>query len=128
MRRGSPPMRLRGVAHRGQIHHRGHAGEVLHEHPRRHERDLLAGSALVVPGGDRLDVVRTCRGAFVAERVLEQQAQAEGKRLDRVRAGQRVETIDGGAIVSHREGRSSVKGIEAHCSTLGAEAGEDPGD
>ena len=31
------------VAHRGQIGHARHAGEILEQHPRRHERDLGRG-------------------------------------------------------------------------------------
>ena len=34
-----------GVAHRGEVDEHGHAGEVLEEHARRHELDLLAGGA-----------------------------------------------------------------------------------
>ena len=45
-----------GVAHRGEIDHRRHAGEILHQHARRAVGDLDAGLALVgQPAGDRLD-------------------------------------------------------------------------
>ena len=33
--------RGQGVAHGGQIHHAGHAGEILQQHARRHEADLF---------------------------------------------------------------------------------------
>ena len=38
--------RLHRIAHRRQVHHRGHAGEVLQQHAARHERDLLRRNAL----------------------------------------------------------------------------------
>ena len=38
------------VAHRRQVDDRGHAGEVLHQHARGRERDLLARLGLGVPG------------------------------------------------------------------------------
>jgi hypothetical protein len=45
------------IAHRRQVDDRRDAGEVLHQHPGRLERDLDAGLGLGVPGGDRLHVV-----------------------------------------------------------------------
>jgi hypothetical protein len=36
-----------GVAHRGEIDHRRHAGEILHQHARRAEGDLAVELALV---------------------------------------------------------------------------------
>ena len=36
----SPPRSATRLAHRGQVHHAGHAGEVLHDHPGRVELDL----------------------------------------------------------------------------------------
>ena len=61
---------LGGAAHRGEIDHRGHAGEVLHQHPRRHERDVGGGAG---PAGERAHVVvgHVAR-AGPAEQVLEQ--------------------------------------------------------
>ena len=45
------------VAHRGEIDHRRHAGEILHQHARRAKGDLvLLLAAIVEPRGDRLDV------------------------------------------------------------------------
>ncbi len=46
------------VAHRREVHDRRDAGEVLHHHARRRERDLAARRCLGVPGGERLDVGR----------------------------------------------------------------------
>jgi hypothetical protein len=42
------------VAHRGQVDHRRHTGEVLQQHPRGGERDFLLCGALEVPRGHRL--------------------------------------------------------------------------
>ena len=68
-----------GVAHGGQIDHGRHAGEILHQHPRRTKRDLALGTALFQPGRDRLDVVLGDRAAIlVAQQILQQHF--EGKR------------------------------------------------
>ena len=40
---------LHGVAHGGQIDDRRHAGEVLQQHARRRERDLVDGRGLRIP-------------------------------------------------------------------------------
>ena len=46
------------VAHRGEVDDRGHAGEVLHDHARGREGDLLAtGSAFASQRRQRLDVL-----------------------------------------------------------------------
>ena len=55
---------------------RGHAGEVLQQHARRHERDLLLRLGRDVPAGERLDVVRVDeRAVLAAQQVLEQDLQ-----------------------------------------------------
>ena len=46
------------VAHRREIDDRRHAGEILQQHARRRERDLLLRGALDVPPRQRLDVGR----------------------------------------------------------------------
>ena len=46
-----------GVAHGGEIDHRRHAGEILHQHARRAEGDLLVAPALLQPFGDAANVV-----------------------------------------------------------------------
>ena len=45
------------LAHRGQIHHTRHPGEVLHNHPRRRELDLLTRIRIGVPARQRPNVV-----------------------------------------------------------------------
>jgi hypothetical protein len=63
-----------GVAHGGQVDHRRHAGEVLHQDPGRAEADLVLHGALVIePCSQGLDVVGTHSGAvFVAQQVFQQ--------------------------------------------------------
>ena len=48
--------RLHGVAHRGQVDHGGHAGEILHQHAGGTEGYLAVGLAILGPGHDGLDV------------------------------------------------------------------------
>src|SRR5258707_7234490 len=67
-----------GVAHGGQVHHAGDAGEVLQQHAGGTEVDLLRGRG-GVPLCDVLDV-----GAFNGEAVLEAQQVFE-QNLDRIR-------------------------------------------
>ncbi len=70
---------LGGGAHGGQIHDRGHASEVLHDHPRRHERDLACRLGLRLPACHGLDLSGSDRGAVLAaQQVFEKDFQ--GKR------------------------------------------------
>jgi hypothetical protein len=46
------------LAHRGQVDDRGHAGEVLHDHPARRERDLVGRRRFRIPVEQRFDVSR----------------------------------------------------------------------
>ena len=65
------------VAHRREIDDRGHAGEVLQQHARRRERDLLLHFAVGdVPPGEGLDVLGIHEAAILApQQVLEQDFQ-----------------------------------------------------
>ena len=66
------------VAHRGEVDHGRHAGEVLQQHARGAERDLLLAAAAHVPLGQRDDVVALHEGVvFVAQEILEQDLEAE---------------------------------------------------
>ena len=73
------------VAHRRQVDHARHAGEVLQQHPRRHERDLAVGVRRGrVPAGQRADVLGLHERAVLApQQVLEQDAQRERQPLHR---------------------------------------------
>ncbi len=67
-----------GAAHRGEIHHQRHAGEILQEHARDHERDLLGAFRLRLPGGQRADVLLAHAFAIqVPQERLEDDAQAD---------------------------------------------------
>ena len=56
---------LHGVAHRGKIDDRRHAGEILHQHARRTECNLAIGGLGLEPLGDGLDVVFCNRPAVL---------------------------------------------------------------
>ena len=49
---------LHGLAHRGEVDHGGHAGQVLEDHPGRRERDLGVRLGLRVPLREGGHVVR----------------------------------------------------------------------
>ena len=70
-----------GVAHCGEIDHRRHAGEVLHQHARRAEGDfVLCLAAIFDPGRDRLDVfLLDAAPVFVAQQVFEHDLEREGQ-------------------------------------------------
>ena len=78
-----------GIAHRREIDHRRHAGEILHQHAGRTIGDLDAGRALVgEPAGDRLDALPGDRAAvLVAQQVFQQHLHRIGQLRD---AGQPV--------------------------------------
>ena len=72
-----------GLAHRRQIDHRRHAGEVLHQHARRPEGDLRSRAALGEPGGQRLEMLGRDRAAILeAQQVLEQDLERKGQAGD----------------------------------------------
>jgi hypothetical protein len=86
---------LHRVAHRGQVDDRGNPGEVLHQNPRRLERDLDRRLGLCIPAGDRLDVARSDRGPVLeAQRVLEQDLERVGQARDVEAPLQGVEPVD----------------------------------
>ena len=69
-----------GFAHGGQIDHAGHAGEVLHDHARRRERDFVAGGGLGIPVEQGLDIAaRDVDAVFKAQLVLQQNLEREGQ-------------------------------------------------
>ena len=106
--------RHHGVAHRREIDHRRHAGEVLHQHARGAERDLDLGLAAVLEPADHgLDVGLLDRAVvLVAEQVLEQHLHREGQAA-RIRQavllglGDRVDGVGLGA------GLDGLAGLEA---------------
>ena len=72
--------RLHRIAHRREIDHRRHAGEILHQHARGAERDFMLELALLQPLRDRDDVVLLDGAAvFVAQQVFQQHLHRIGK-------------------------------------------------
>ena len=106
---------LHGVAHGGEIDHRRHAGEVLHQHARRAEGDLAVGGFGLQPLGDRLDVVLGDRApVFVAQQVFQQHLHRErqaGDALEAVFLGDRQAVI-GVGLAAGLEGLAAAKTVE----------------
>ncbi len=96
------------LAHGGQVDHTRHAGEVLHDHPRRGELDLGVGCRVRVPVAELADVLGgDVRAVLGAQQVLEQH-------LERVR--QRLSALD------TRQPEDLVRrSVDLEC-TLGTEA------
>ena len=66
------------VAHGGQIHHAGHAREILQKHPRGHEADLF-GSGPARAAGDIFDIGGADAAAILlTEQVFQQDFGGEG--------------------------------------------------
>jgi hypothetical protein len=66
-----------GLAHGGEVDDAGHAGEVLHDHARRRELDLGVGLGVLVPAGERTDVLGgDVRAVLGAQEVLQQHLEA----------------------------------------------------
>ena len=102
------------VAHRRQVDDGGHAGEVLHQHPRGLEGDLDAGLGRGVPGGDRLDVVGGHRDPVLEpQHVLQQHLDRVGQPGDVEALLQRVEAEDLVGAPADLEGRAGAKGVAA---------------
>ena len=103
------------VAHRGEVDDRGHAGEVLQQHPRGGERDLLARLRLGVPAGEGLDVGGRDRAvALGAQQVLEQDLQRERQARHVVLALQHLQPEDLVLTLAHRELVPGAKAVLRH--------------
>ena len=75
--RGIAAQLLHGVAHGGQVDHRGDAGEILQQHAAGREGDFLVRLGFAVPGRQGADVVRGHVAAvFGAQQIFQQNAQA----------------------------------------------------
>ena len=124
---GSPPRSAIASRMAARSTTAGHAGEVLHDHARRREGDLLAGLGLGVPARELLDVGRLDRAvALGAQQVLEQHLEAEGQprdvelRLQRVEAEDRVLAI---ADLQACRGRRTSSGARAWSGSFQASSG-----
>ena len=100
-----------GFAHGGQIHDTRDAGEVLHDDPRRGERNLMTRQRLRVPLQQRLDIVLGDVHAILeAQQVLQQNLQGEGQAADIERL-ERIEAQDFILLRAHLERRSCLEAI-----------------
>jgi hypothetical protein len=101
------------LAHGGEVDDAGHAGEVLHDHARRRELDLLVGRGTGVPAGDRPDVVGRDVGAVLgAEQVLQEHLQREGQALDvEALSLDRVEPVDLVGLSVHVQGALGTEAV-----------------
>ena len=112
------------VAHRGEVDDRGHAGEVLHQHARGREGDLLARLRLRVPARERLDVLGAHRTiALGAQQVLEQDLQRERQAGDVEALLQRVQPVDLVLLAAYLQCSSRAKAVIRHCISRGRSTG-----
>jgi hypothetical protein len=128
---GIDPLRVashshHGVAHGGEVHHGGHAGEVLQQHAGGHEGDLPRGNRLGVPAGEGLDLVRGDHGAVLAaQQVFEQDAQSIGETGDLVAPLlQRVQPGQAEFAATGPEGRAASEAIVHGTFLLGSLKGD----
>ena len=106
------------VAHGGEVHHAGHAGEVLEHHPGRHERDLAPGGAFAVPACQIADAVLGDHAAAgVSKRVLEEDADGEGEpvELGHTLSGKLGQSVHDGGLGPEPHGRAGAERIGGLC-------------
>ncbi len=107
---------LHGLAHGGEVHDAGHAGEVLHDHAGRRELDLLRGLRLRVPAAERPDVVGgDVRAVLGAQQVLQQDLEAVRQAG---RALHLVQPEDLVRLVAHLQRAAGVEAVRRHDSLL----------
>ena len=106
---------LHGVAHGGEIDHRRHAGEILHQHARRAEGEFMVRGLGLEPFGEGLDVVLGHRApVFVAQQVFQQHLHRErqaGNALEAVFLGGGKAEI-GVGFATNLEGLAASKAVE----------------
>ncbi len=102
-----------GVPHGGQIHHRRHAGEVLHQDPGWAKGHLVIGAAALLPGGQGLEVVHGHRLAvLVAQQVFHQHLEGEGQPGEVPQAFRRGgQTVIGHGLAADGEGAAGVQTV-----------------
>ena len=120
---------LHGVAHGGEIDHRGHAGEILHQHARRTKGDFALRGLGLEPLRDRLDVLLVDRAAIlVAQQVLKQHLEREGQPRDALQAvllrvRHAVEGIGLGADLERPQALEAIERSHDYFPILPAAAG-----
>ena len=103
-----------GGAHGGQVDHRGHAGEVLHQYPRRAVLDLAIRAALGQPLGQGAQVVAgDGLAVFPAQQVFQQHLQRHGQALQVTQlAGGLGEAEIVVGVAGHVEGLEGFQAVE----------------
>ena len=72
-----------GLAHGRQVDDAGNAGEVLHDDPRRRERDFMTGQRFRIPLQQRVDVaLGDIDAVFEAQQIFQQDLQGKGQAVD----------------------------------------------
>ena len=105
------------VAHRRQIDHARHAGEVLQQHARRHEGDLLLPPTVEAPRRQRADVVGLDeRAVLAAQQVLEQNLQRERQARDVGETGllERRQAVVVDGLAADGESGQGLEGVGHH--------------
>ena len=112
---GIAAQQLHGVAHGGEIDHRRHAGEVLHQHARGPESDLAFGGLGLEPLRHRLNVLFGDGAAIlVAQQVFQQHLHRKrqpGDALEAVLLGGR-QAVMGVGLAAHLERFAAAKAVE----------------
>ena len=102
------------VAHGGQVHHAGHAGEVLQHHPRGHEGKFRSLGLGRRPSGQCPDVVLGDRALSApAQRIFQQDADREGEAVEVAHPlpGELGEAIDRDRLAAARHRAAGAEGI-----------------
>ena len=99
------------LAHGGEIHDAGDAGEVLHDHARRREGDLVMRRRLRIPGEDGLDVAALdVHTVLESQQVLEEDLQGERQSIDALSFEGR-EAVDLVLLLAHVERRLCLEAV-----------------
>ncbi len=99
-----------GLPHRDQIHQAGHAGEVLHQHPRGGELDLGGRFTPRVPVGDGGDLIAgDGASVLIAQEVLQQHFEAVRQSPSTGQGVQPVERVARTEDIERPEGGETVQ-------------------
>ena len=111
---GITAARLHRVAHRGEVDHTRHTGEVLQQRARRRELNLLVRRGLRVPVAQRFDVGLVHSDAvFCAQQVLQQDAVRPRQLGDSRELGlQGLEARDGVSAAADSQRAARLEGVD----------------
>ena len=101
-----------GVAHGREIHHRGHAGEVLQQHPCGGEGNFRGRLGFRVPPGEGLDVfLGDVDAVFVAQQVLQEDFERKGQMGQITFRAQGREPENFILVATHVKRRAGIEGV-----------------